>query len=324
MGRFAAGECPEADGLVADAVSRIGAEISALALPRLRGVVLGGGYGRGEGGVVEASGGAVSLSNDLDFFVVTDEGAGEGAAARIASALGPLSARWSAELGVDVDFAVKTPWRLRHDEDRLMVQELLHGYVDVAGERGEALFAGIRRMEPGELPWIEAARLMMNRGAGLLLAAERPVGGDDCGFVRRNVNKCVLGAGDARLIASGRYLWSASARAEALGDALYRRAVEWKFRPGGEGVCDWETARRTWLEALDEVMAAGRAPACGRPAGSRSLRDAARWMVRRRRLGELRTLGLDPVVRVLGGIARAVEDRRTMSAGLSQDWKTFN
>ena len=92
MGRFAAGECPEADGMVADAVSRIGAEIESLALPRLRGVVLGGGYGRGEGGVVEPSGGARTLSNDLDFFAIADEGAPEAdTVAAIAAALGPIN-----------------------------------------------------------------------------------------------------------------------------------------------------------------------------------------------------------------------------------------
>ena len=45
-------DCPEADRLVDDALRAIGAEIDALAIPRLLGVVLGGGYARGEGGVV--------------------------------------------------------------------------------------------------------------------------------------------------------------------------------------------------------------------------------------------------------------------------------
>ncbi len=43
---------PEADRIVDDAIQQIGAEINALDIPMLGGVVLGGGYGRGEGGVV--------------------------------------------------------------------------------------------------------------------------------------------------------------------------------------------------------------------------------------------------------------------------------
>ena len=113
------------------------------------------------------------LSNDLDFFAITEPGAPEAEVVpAITAALEPVSKKWTRELGVDVDFAVKTPWRLKHDEERLMVQELLRGYFDVAGRKGEELFAGIRRVDAAELPWSEAARLLMNRGMGLLLAKE--------------------------------------------------------------------------------------------------------------------------------------------------------
>ena len=55
MGQFAAREAPAVDALVADAVAKIGAEIEALRVSDLAGVVLGGGYGRGEGGVFVAA-----------------------------------------------------------------------------------------------------------------------------------------------------------------------------------------------------------------------------------------------------------------------------
>ena len=50
MGRFVAGDAPELDRALADALAAIGAEIGAMRVPSLAGVVLGGGYGRGEGG----------------------------------------------------------------------------------------------------------------------------------------------------------------------------------------------------------------------------------------------------------------------------------
>ena len=50
MGRFVAGDAPELDRALADALAAIGAEIVAMRVPSLAGVVLGGGYGRGEGG----------------------------------------------------------------------------------------------------------------------------------------------------------------------------------------------------------------------------------------------------------------------------------
>ena len=131
MGRFVAGDAPELDRALADALAAIGAEIVAMRVPSLAGVVLGGGYGRGEGGArgelkvqssklkVESSKFDVAcrLSNDLDFFAITRDGTTDADAAAVAKALEPLSRRWSEKLGIDVDFTGRTPWRLRHDQE---------------------------------------------------------------------------------------------------------------------------------------------------------------------------------------------------------------
>jgi len=329
MGRHVAGDVPALDRIVDDACACIGREIDALGVPSLAGVVLGGGYGRGEGGVKRACrrGDCVgqpancecSLSNDLDFFAITEEGAPEAkSVAAIGEAIGPVAKKWTKELGVDVDFAVKTPWRLRHDEERIMVQELVRGYFDVAGTAGEQLFAGIRKVDAADIPWMEAARLLMNRGMGLLFAMPGPAADTrrTPDFINRNINKCILGAGDARLVARHAYAWRAEDRAGALGDSLYAAAVEWKFRPGDDAVCSWDAAREAWLDALDEVK-------CG-SANARSPRQAVRWLVRRRTVGELRTLGLDPVERILDNVARHVRNRRAPDAVLMRDWEIFN
>ena len=181
MGVYVAGEAPKMDRLVAETIKAMGAEIESLRVPRLQGVVLGGGYGRGEGGVrsfeLGGEGGEAkaeeALSNDLDFFAVTEEGASAPEIAAIGAALEPVSRRWTERLGVDVDFTVRTPWRLRHDQVRVMIQELIHGYFDVAGKKGAEMFKGIEDRPPSAFPWSEAVRLLVNRGVGLLLAYER-------------------------------------------------------------------------------------------------------------------------------------------------------
>ena len=195
-----------------------------------------------------------------------------------------------------------------------MIQELVHGYFDVAGLKGDELFAGVERRGPEAFPWMEAARLLMNRGAGLIMAMES----DDERFVVRNINKCILGAGDARLIARGAYCWKALDRAAALGDDLYSAAVEWKFRPSESAICTWETARKAWLNAEAEVMSA-----CSRECG-RSLFSAVRWAVRRRSLGELNSVGMDPVVRILKQMTEVVRLRAPFPESLKKDWMVFN
>lgn len=315
MGRFVAREAPAVDALVADAVAKIGGEIEALRVPNLAGVVLGGGYGRGEGGVF-VDGGEERLSNDLDFFAVTVPGASSGALRAVADALAQVGEAWTIRLGVDVDFAVRTPWRIKHDEVRVMIQELVRGHVDVAGRPGAELFKDVVRRPPEALPWVEAVRLLVNRGVGLVLARA----GKDDPFVERNVNKCVLGAGDAVLIARHAYAWRVEERAAALGWPAYDAAVEWKFRPKKGGVCAWEEARTLWLKAEEEVRAAGRRSG----ADGRSLYQAARWIVRRRTLGDLRTFGQGPVVRILARLKGVVEDGALLSESLRKDWMVFN
>ena len=317
MGRHVAGDVPEMDRLVADSIRAIGAEIDAVHVPKLLGVVLGGGYGRGEGGVAILPDGSQHLSNDLDFYLVVADGSSAAEMESASCALEPIARRWSERLGIDVDFCPpKTPWRIRHDQERLMIQELLHGYFDVAGQKGDELFKNVERRDPSAFPWTEAVRLLVNRGAGLILARTSA----DPQFVVRNVNKCVLGAGDAILIARGGYLWRAEDRAAALGQPLYADAVAWKFRPRAEGVCGWEKAREMWLAAAREVMETGRRTGAAR----RSFYQTARWIVRRRTLGQLSTLGQGPVVRILQQMIGVIEAREPFPRSLEMDWKIFN
>ena len=341
MGVYVAGDAPEVDQLVEASIKAIGAEIGAIGVPKLQGVVLGGGYGRGEGGVR-----GDALSNDLDFFAVTEEGASHAEIAAIGAALEPVSRRWTERLGVDVDFTVRTPWRLRHDQVRVMIQELLHGYFDVAGRKGPEMFRGIEARPPSAFPWSEAVRLLVNRGVGLLLAYERMESTTRNGqtarcpsastrnpkpetrnskpstanFILRNINKCILGAGDARLIARGGYLWKATDRAAALGEPLYSAAVAWKFRPREESVCSWDEAQVEWLKAVDEVMSAGRRAGAMR----RTVYQAARWIWRRHTVGDLATLGYGAVVRILLKLTPVVRMRAPLPPPLRRDWEIFN
>jgi hypothetical protein len=302
----------EADRIVEGALRGIAADLAALRVPRLAGVVLGGGYGRGEGGVKPDG----RLSNDLDFYALVAPGSGDRVADAAAQTLVPLGRKWSERLGLDVDFTVKTPERMKKDEARLMVQELVRGYCDVWGKAGEELFAQVARRAAEDVPRSEAVRLLANRGAGLLLAREP---GRDPEFVARNIAKGVMGAGDARLVARGAYRWKAEERREALGDARYAAALAWKFRPREEPPCTWEEAREAWLAAAEEV---------GRGAERRrTVRNALRWVVRRRTWGDWRTAGWDPEERLLAGIARVLGDGvaegTVFPKDLRRDWEVF-
>ena len=349
---FTAARDAAADAAVRAALPEIVAAVRGCALPGFAGLVLGGGYGRGEGGATAAH----RLYNDLDLFVFLD--APEAAFPSFAQRLAPVAAAFTARLGVDVDFTLRTASRLRRDGRRLMVQELLRGHVALdPADFDLAAWSGVRPRAAADLPAGEAARLVMNRGMGLEFARRRLAanGGRADAFVLRNLNKAVLGAGDARLIAEGRYAWRLDAREAALGDAAYARACAFKRRPPDDAAATSAALPRaddaaatsaalpptddaaatsaalpcaalppTW----DEAFAAWRAAAAalfarrGRELRRRSPYQLARWIARRRTLGALATLGQDCTVRVLERIRATLADG--VPPDVERDWEVFN
>ena len=75
-----------------------------------------------------------------------------------------------------------------------------------------------------------------------------------------------------------------------------------------------DEARERWLAAADEIYAPG----------PRNAYNAIRWLVRRRTIGDLRTIGLAPVVRILRAMRGIIRERRPFPPALKRDWEVFN
>jgi hypothetical protein len=184
------------------ALQRLAGDVKRALGGNLIALVLGGGYGRGEGGVVRGEG-VERAYNDLDLILVVRR-----KKAVPQDALGEIRRDYEAELRVEVDFGRPlTPRDIRRWPRWLMWHDLLNGHVVLAGPP-DVLRARAPAALQGALPPIEATRLLLNRGAGLLWAARVLRGVEDppdSDFVRRNYFKCALALGDALLIAHGRF-----------------------------------------------------------------------------------------------------------------------
>lgn len=305
--KYTAVPSPKVAAAIDAARAGIASDVAALEIPKLAAVVLGGGYGRGEGGVRHAPEGD-KLYNDLDLFVFTD-GAGRRGRARIAEALKPVSRKWEERLGVAVDFSpAKNFKNLRSVARTLMYQELVRGWKPVWGDAG--LGCWIPEFPPEALPFSEAARLLLNRGMGLLFAGERLAGkSEDADFIVRNLHKAALGAGDALLLAGKEYRWRGAERLEALKTyaertalprefvASYERAWRYKLEPDpvlpAEPWAVWKENRSFLLEAFRRV------------AGVDSL-DAVAGGLHRRAAGE--RAWKNPLRRLRGGCPGSVSE----------------
>lgn len=171
-------------------------------------LVLGGGYGRKEGGVLKSAEGE-KLYNDLDFFVIS-KALSLRKKASISRDLKNLHQELSEEFGIDVDFAEpKSISEISQAPLTLMMYDLQHGYTVIWGNK-HAL-QNLPRRAATELSISEAVKLLLNRGMGLYFAKEHLKREDyhlHIDFINRNIHKAYQAVAEAILIGEGKYHWS--------------------------------------------------------------------------------------------------------------------
>lgn len=181
---------------------------------RLQGLVLGGGYGRGEGGVLRGTVGDQPY-NDLEFYVFV-RGNRHANVLRYGQSLHVLGEILTPQAGVEVEFHIASLVELETaTQPSMFSYDLVSGHRCLVG--GPNFFDRCARHKDGEaIPLAEATRLLMNRCSGLLFARERlersTITRADLDFVARNIAKAELGAGDAYLTAHRQYHWSVRER----------------------------------------------------------------------------------------------------------------
>ncbi|HTD86855.1 MAG TPA: hypothetical protein VK850_09795 [Candidatus Binatia bacterium] len=186
----------------------------------IEGLLLGGGYGRGEGGVLRTESGDQPY-NDLDFYVFMPgtRWLNEKCHAR---ALHQAGEDLTSIAGVEVEFKIESLARLRRAPISMFSYDLLAGHRWIKGD--ESLLHGCEHhLDAERIPLHEGARLLLNRCSGLLFATD-PAQSTD--FIRRNIAKAQLALGDAVLTRFGKYHSSCLDRRERV-KRLYIDAPWW-------------------------------------------------------------------------------------------------
>lgn len=186
---------------------------------QLEGLLLGGGYGRGEGGVLRTPSGDQPY-NDLEFYVFV-RGQAVLAERKFRHPLHELGESLSPDAGLEVEFKVLTLDKLRNSPVNMFYYDLMAGHHWQLGD--DSLLKGCEHhLDAGRIPLAEATRLLMNRCSGLLYSAERlarqPFGPEEADFVGRNLAKAQLAFGDVLVTAHGQYNWSCRERHRRLAE----------------------------------------------------------------------------------------------------------
>lgn len=220
------------------------AALEAVGPESLHALVLGGGYGKGEGAVRHGEDGD-HCYNDFDLFVIVPA-MGRRRRRHVHRLLEAVGHGLGEDFGFDVDFGppvqVDALPKLPYTQ---MWMELEAGHQVIWGP--EDVLKALPPWDPSRPPLEEGTRLLLNRAAGLLLARRRlsePLDEDGRSFVLRNVAKAWLAMGDSVLFARrcyhpgyverGRRLAEADLAELPRGEVLRRRygeALSFKLRP---------------------------------------------------------------------------------------------
>lgn len=250
------------ENLIGGTCGEIGREVSRIVpADRFQALLLGGGYGRGEGGVLATPDGDAPY-NDLEFFLLIS-GHPRLNERRYGAAIHALEHRMTGKLGIEVEFKILSLEKLISSATTMFYYDLVCGHRVTAGQP-DVVKTCTHHADAARIPMHEATRLMMNRCSSLLFAAERLSRGDftreDHDFTARNIAKAQLALGDVILTTLGKYHWSCIQRHQQLASihepglpmkellAFHKVGVAFKLRPSPG------TSTREELQALHQAV----------------------------------------------------------------------
>lgn len=251
-GAYTAWPDPAMDQHVADLLGRTTEAVVQQVGADLEAIVLVGGFGRGEGGVLRKRDGGLHIVNDFDIVLVYREPFGRRLSKlwvhlRHRRALHRLAESLAREFGMkQVDLTLCGAHALQVAEPKLADYDMQHGHRLLWGDADPC--SRMRPLVSTDIPAFEGTWLLRNRGIGLVLARLYLDRGQLHAEDRENfyieINKAALAMGDALWILAGRYTVQYADRAAdfaGLADmgfpavdeltARYRQAAEYKLRP---------------------------------------------------------------------------------------------
>lgn len=249
---YTAWQDPAVDRYVAGLLDRTVAAVVARAGSDLEALVLAGGFGRGEGGVLRLPDGGMHIVNDFDIALIYREPLGWRLSKlwvhlRHRRSIHAVAESLAREFAMkQVDLTLCGAHTLLVNEPKLADYDLQYGHRLLWGKADPC--ARMRAFASADIPAFEGTWLLRNRGIGLVLARLYLDRGKLHAEDRENfyieVNKAALAMGDALWILAGRYTVLYADRAAgfdslaamgfpAMGELTmrYRQAAEYKLRP---------------------------------------------------------------------------------------------
>jgi len=222
----------------------------------VRSVLIGGSYGRGEGGVSLCDDGKEQFFEKIEYYVFCKSPGDE---STVAFFLKEKREHGDA-LSAGADFHLLRRSDLGEVNHSMRFSDLVAGHHAIFGPE-DFLADELGSLDQSKIKLEEASRLLWNLGSGVYFAKCRIEEEREARFIQKRHQRCLLGIGDALLCAKGKYHASLLKRLEWLmrGEAgdlpekfefLYQKAVRFELRPVFKAM-KWGELRRENNEITD-------------------------------------------------------------------------
>lgn len=171
-------------------------------------VILIGGYGRGEGGVIKV-GNVEFPHNNLDFLIVSTN-LDKTKYNQLQEDVNRIITKHCKRVNIDFDLSIITEFKLKNSDPLVITYDMKYGHKLIIGNA--SFLTKIKRFEMEHIPEWDIRNLMVNRGTLLtindLILQKKYHTMKDIKTVIKHCIKAIIGYGDALLYYHGEYHYS--------------------------------------------------------------------------------------------------------------------
>ncbi len=206
-------------------------------------IILIGGYGRGEGGVIQ-KGNKLIPHNNLDFNIITKGFFHKEKDAQRKKILNLINQKLPHN-DITIDISINEKFKIKYAESKLIYYDMKFGHRLAYGS--DTWLKNLTRINPKNIPIFDMRELILNRGMLLLLNEQilkkSLLTQADKKIIIRHMVKAIIGYGDGLLFAHGRYHWSYKRKSQLMLQIeslypdyakLYMEAIKFRFNPNYE------------------------------------------------------------------------------------------
>ncbi|MCM8534023.1 MAG: hypothetical protein NE330_22870 [Lentisphaeraceae bacterium] len=258
-GRFSAKGSDLFEEKMTDTLKKIALHFNDFLNPKeFQSLVLLGGYGRGEGGVLN-KGNSEEAHNNLDFILISRNISSK-RSKTLQEEIDLEIIKINQEItSIAIDLSIISSSKLASSSPLMIWYDMRHGHKTILGDPN--FVPMLKQFTLESIPKWDARNLLINRGTLLiindLILEKKSLSETDEKLIIKHAIKAIIGYGDALLFFKGKYHWSyveKLKRIEALDEInkefknLYIEAANFRFTPNYDKYLKYDL--KTWMSQL--------------------------------------------------------------------------